>query len=69
MPRYVSDNPELLPQFLVEKGDIMIISNKIEKLEEEMYSMRSEDQALRCDIGLCPPLSRILVNMHLSFLS
>ena len=43
LPKYVSDNPEQLPQLRLEKGDMVVISNRMDKLEIEMNHLRSEN--------------------------
>ena len=51
MPKYVSDNLEQLPQLRMEKGDVVVMLNKIDKLQEEMNNLRSDNMSLRCDMG------------------
>ena len=51
LPTYVSNNPEQLPQLRLEKGDVVVMVNKIDKLQEEINNLRSENMSLRCDIG------------------
>jgi hypothetical protein len=42
IPRYVSDNPEQLPQIRLEKGDVTVILNKMDKMEGILDSLRLE---------------------------
>ena len=47
LPRYVADRPDQLPHLRVEKGDILAIFNRFEKLESALDDIKRENSALR----------------------
>jgi hypothetical protein len=41
LPRYVSRNPEQLPQLRIEKGDVTLLRNKIDNIEKQLEIFKS----------------------------
>jgi hypothetical protein len=50
LPRYVSDNPEQLPLLRLEKGDLTVIMNKIDRLKLSLDSIKTDLKENRCAI-------------------
>ena len=67
LPRYVSNNPEQLPQLNIEKGDITLLINKMESLEAQLGSLRCNVTAIQTAIAT--PVITPVVNNQANLLN